>query len=87
MKGTHETVVGVRALRDNLREYLDMVADGGEVVVTDRGVPIARLGGYDEKFQALVDAGLVRLADPDAALSKVKRVKASGSVSELIERT
>jgi len=35
--------VGVRELRSKLREYLDRVANGEEVVVTERGVPVARI--------------------------------------------
>ena len=35
--------VGVREFRENLRAYLDRVKAGEEVVVTERGRPIARL--------------------------------------------
>jgi prevent-host-death family protein len=33
--------VGIRELRGNLREYLDRVRQGDEVIVTDRGKPVA----------------------------------------------
>jgi prevent-host-death family protein len=35
--------VGVRELKAKLSEYLSRVASGEEVVVTDRGRPVARL--------------------------------------------
>jgi prevent-host-death family protein len=37
--------VGVSELRANLSDWLERVRDGDEVVVTDRGVPVARLLG------------------------------------------
>jgi antitoxin (DNA-binding transcriptional repressor) of toxin-antitoxin stability system len=35
--------VGVREFRENLRAYLERVRAGEEVVVTERGTPIARI--------------------------------------------
>lgn len=56
--------VGVRDLKNNLSRYLDQVEEGVEVVVTDRGRPIARLNGNagepTDKLVALIEAGLVR---------------------------
>jgi prevent-host-death family protein len=37
--------VAVSELRAHLSDYLDRVREGNEVVITDRGVPIARLLG------------------------------------------
>jgi prevent-host-death family protein len=37
--------VAVSELRAHLSDYLDQVRSGDEVVITDRGVPIARLLG------------------------------------------
>lgn len=39
--------VGVRELKAKLSEYLGRVAEGEDVVVTDRGTPVARLVPYD----------------------------------------
>ena len=79
--------VGVRDLKNNLSRYLDQVEAGVEVVVTERGRPIARLNGIDDvtrdKLAALIEAGLVR---PPA--SKVRQrpvpLTSDGSVSELV---
>ncbi len=35
--------VGVREFRENLRSYLDRIESGDEIVITDRGKPVARL--------------------------------------------
>ena len=79
--------VGVRDLENNLRRYLDQVEAGTEVVVTDRGRPIARLNGIDvvprDKLAALIEAGLVR-----APTSKVRQrpvpLASDGAVSDLV---
>ena len=54
--------VGVRELRANLRAYLDRVQAGEDVIVTERGVPIARIttGEAERKWQELIDQGVVR---------------------------
>jgi prevent-host-death family protein len=40
--------VGIRDLRDNLSKHLKTVRDGGEVVVTDHGKPVAKLVPYSD---------------------------------------
>jgi prevent-host-death family protein len=35
--------VGIRELRENLRSYLERVKSGEELLVTERGKPIARI--------------------------------------------
>ena len=77
----------MRDLKNNLSRYLEQVEAGVEVVVTDRGRPIARLNGIDavsqDKLAALIAAGVVR-----PPISKVRRrpvpLASSGSVSELV---
>lgn len=39
--------VGVAQLRRELKDWLDRAQAGDEVVVTDRGRPVARLSGID----------------------------------------
>ena len=79
--------VGVRDLKNNLSRYLDQVEAGVEVVVTDRGRPIARLNGIDDvprdKLAALIEAGLVRPPTSKARQRPVP-LSADGSVSELV---
>jgi prevent-host-death family protein len=79
--------VGVRDLKNNLSRYLEQVESGVEVVVTDRGRPIARLNGIDDVSQdrlaALIAAGVVR-----PPTSRVRRrpvpLASSSPVSELV---
>jgi prevent-host-death family protein len=53
--------VGVRELRSNLRDYLRRAAAGEEVVVTDRGRPLARIvgAGWQSTYDRLVAEGVV----------------------------
>lgn len=44
---THVVDVAVTELRAHLSEWLERARGGQEVVVTDRGVPVARLLGID----------------------------------------
>lgn len=39
--------VAIRELRTNLRDWLERAREGNEVVVTERGVPVARLLGIE----------------------------------------
>ena len=79
--------VGIRELKNNLSRYLEQVERGVEVVVTDRGRPVARLNGVDsmegDRLAKLIDAGLVR---PPASRVRQRPVPlaAGGSVSELV---
>lgn len=77
--------VGVRELRDRLSEYLEQVEGGGEVVVTRRGLRIARLSGLgaERPLEDLVRRGLVRM--PKALRSsRTAQVKSTSSVSDLV---
>jgi prevent-host-death family protein len=53
--------VAVTELRANLSHWLACVRDGEELVVTDHGLPVARLLGLDTTatLEQLTDAGLV----------------------------
>jgi prevent-host-death family protein len=79
--------VGVRRLRDHLSRYLELVAGGGEVVVTDRGRPIARLVSHDAEspLDRLAAAGLVRPPlRPKMPSSEIRRIKPSSEVAPLV---
>ena len=58
--------VGIRELRLNLSRYIARVREGVEVIVTDRGEPVARLSPIDDErqrdeevYQRLVREGLI----------------------------
>lgn len=55
-------MVGVRELKNRLSAHLDLVKGGQEIVVTQRGRPIARLSPLaadTDRMAALVEAGIV----------------------------
>ena len=65
--------VGIRELKDRLSEYLPMVRSGEEILVTDRGEPVAELrqpsnaphaAAYPE-LECRARAGRVRLGAPN----------------------
>src|SRR5205085_690138 len=43
----HGVEVSVSELRAHLSDWLDRARAGGEVVITDRGIPVARLAALD----------------------------------------
>jgi prevent-host-death family protein len=77
--------VGVRELHDRLSAHLERVEQGGEVVVTRRGQPIARLSAVETKdpLEDLIDRGLVTRPARKRSARRA-RVKARGSVSALV---
>jgi len=79
--------VGVRELRNDLSQWLERVRDGEEVVVTDRGGPVARLvpAGWREEVAELAAKGMVTLPkSPKLPLGRRKGITARGSVSDLV---
>jgi prevent-host-death family protein len=80
-----ESEVGVRELHDRLSEYLERVEGGGEVIVTRRGRPVARLSGLDAErpLEDLARRGLVRMPQRPR-FARSAQVKGTGSVSDLV---
>lgn len=77
---------GIRALRDQLSQYLDRVRAGEELIVTDRGKAIARIVpiASPRPFDRLVREGLIELAPATTRRRPDRRVKARGAVSDLV---
>ena len=63
--------VSVSELKANLSRYLREVRRGGEIQVTDRGTPVARLvppaEPEDEHLSRLITSGVLRAGHGDAA--------------------
>jgi len=79
--------VAISDLRANLKSYIERAAAGERVVVTDRGVPVARLvaADHEELLDRLAREGVVtRAARPNTRASRSRRVEASGPVAELV---
>jgi prevent-host-death family protein len=79
--------VAISDLRANLKTYIERAAAGERVVVTDRGVPVARIvsADHEELLDRLAREGVVtRASRPKSRASKSRRVKATGPVAELV---
>ena len=77
----------MRDLKNNLSRYLDRVREGEEIIVTEHGRPIARLAALDQttdRFAELVAAGVVRPPRSQNRQLPARRIKAKGSVSDLV---
>lgn len=85
--------VGVAQLRREIKDWLDRAQAGDEVVVTDRGRPIARLSGIDVTpiLDRLTEEGKVTRTSraPRPTARGRQRVAARGEVAGLVvtERT
>ena len=85
--------VSISKLKASLSEYLDAVRKGEEVVITDRGLPIARLlpiesrKAGDGAWARLVREGIVAPARraPARKLEPPSGKKVSGVLSALLE--
>lgn len=79
--------VGVREFRDHVSRWLRVVRQGGDVVITDRNRPVARLipAASPKPLDRLVAAGLVTPAKKrKGPLPRPARAK--GSVTEILLR-
>jgi prevent-host-death family protein len=80
--------VGIRELRDRLKHYVAIARSGEDVIITDRGKPVARLVAIHEErpIDRLIRAGLA--TPPRRRKGEVDwmPVPSEGSVSDLIER-
>jgi prevent-host-death family protein len=80
--------VAISRLRAELSGWIEHVRAGEEVVITERGVPVARLLPVDTAplIERLTEQGILgrpRRADrPDAR--SIVRARATGSVAELV---
>jgi antitoxin (DNA-binding transcriptional repressor) of toxin-antitoxin stability system len=62
------------------------VRDGEEIVITDRGRPVARLTSIEpevDRLQVLIDRGVLKRASAPRSLPS-RRVRAKGSIAELV---
>jgi prevent-host-death family protein len=78
--------VGVRELRDHLSRWLDEVKAGSELVITERGRPVARIIGSsgDSRLEELVAAGVITPAEIEMDASSFGRVRTNGDILEFV---
>jgi prevent-host-death family protein len=80
--------VGIRELRDRLKHYVAAARSGEDVIITDRGHPVARLVALHEErpVDRLIRAGLAIPPRRPKGDVDWTPVASKGSVSDLIER-
>ena len=78
--------MGIRELRADLSRWVQRVRSGENVVVTDRGKPVARLVPVDgeRKIDQLIREGVVIPAPRKWRGPLPKPIEVTGSVSELV---
>ena len=84
---TRRVEVGIRELKNGLSKYIDRVRAGEDVIVTDRGRPVARLSSVDaseDRLADLVAAGVVRSPVSGTRHVPERRIKATAPVSDLV---
>lgn len=79
--------VAISELRANLKTWVERARDGDRVVVTDRGVPVARLVAVDA--EGLLDrlereGALVRAKAKRPVARRRRRVVATGPVADSV---
>lgn len=80
--------VGVRELRAHLSSWLDRARKGEEILITERGLPIARLLPLDFseiRKQLREDAVITAAGRPSRKIKKSDLGKAKSNVSELVK--
>ena len=82
--------VGVTELRTHLGDWLDLVRGGDAVVITDRGVPVARLVGLDSTnaIERLTSEGMLSRPGPAGRVKAAgrRRPRSKGSVADLVSK-
>ena len=79
--------VSITALRAELATWIDRVRAGAEVVITDRGTPVARLTpvGSTSLIESLTEQRVLsKPHGPRPVARGAKRVHADGSVSDYV---
>jgi prevent-host-death family protein len=84
---TSRSEVGIRDLNYGLSKYIDRVQTGEEVIVTDRGRPVAKLSpldASDDRLADIVATGVVRPPSSRTRHRSRSRLKPKGNVSGLV---
>jgi len=80
--------VGVTTLRSELKRWLERAASGEEIVITDHGIPVARLVGVETTpiLELLDQDGVIRLPRRRRrpAATGRRRAPTSESIADLV---
>ncbi|MBK8256996.1 MAG: type II toxin-antitoxin system prevent-host-death family antitoxin [Polyangiaceae bacterium] len=84
--------LGIREVKARFSHYVELVRAEGEIIITDRGKPVARLSGLretpsrslEEVLQEMADTGLIDLGSPRPAEPVLEKARAGVSVSKVV---
>ena len=79
--------VGIKDLRDQLSRFIRVVHDGEDVLITDRGRPVAKLTGVDTPpaLERLIAQGVITPPrEPRSRIDTSRLIRTKGSVSDLV---
>lgn len=79
--------VGVARFRRELKKWLEHVRQGDEVIITDRGTPVARLArvGVASSLERLTAEGHISQPEGDRPNAReFRRVRGHGDASEYV---
>lgn len=84
--------VGIKDIKNNLSRYLSRVKSGEEILITERGKPIARIIRENEKnntirqaLSPLIEQGLVAMPTHPINKASPSRIKSTGKfTSEMV---
>lgn len=89
--GRHEATisvveVGIRELRAHLSRYIRHVEAGEEILVTDRGKPVARITAVNgrSRLEELIAAGIVHRAPKPWKGPLPKPIEDAGPLSDIV---
>jgi prevent-host-death family protein len=86
-------LVGIKELKNKLTHYLRLTKKGDQIVVTERGAPIAILhsldhievsAGLEERLASLAKGGNLRLPIKKGKLPNYEAVSATGKLASKI---
>mgnify|MGYP001607210329 FL=1 len=82
---------GVKEVRDHFTQYLRKVTHGEEIIITERGKPVAMIKqvqkamNLDEKLEFASLRGIIRLPEEEGPIQPHNKIKIKGkSLSEII---
>lgn len=80
--------VAVSALRAELRQWIEAARSGQDVVITERGIPVARLTGIEsaDLLQRLERDGLLTAPGAERPAADGEQGRATSAVSGLVRR-
>jgi prevent-host-death family protein len=85
-------IAGIKEIKNNLSRYLSRVKSGEEILITERGKPIARIIKESEEYNSirstlnpLIEKGLITMPSRRIKKNEPSRIQATGkSTAEMV---